>query len=137
MRGRNISPLEKEEAVRITKANMIYDESLERIQRTVKSPFNKHEQALPKGYPLLPPKNFFSEKERRLKKEEEVIRQVVSTVENDAAEKSRIVTKAIYDARIHTSGKKMFVNRPLSASELHLASSPLLRHSSSKNVMRF
>jgi len=132
-----LTPLQKEEAVRITKASMIYDESLERIQRTVKSPFNKFEQVVPKGYPLLPPKNFFSEKELRIQKEEEAIREVVLSVENDAAEKSRIVTKAIYDARAHTSGKKEFLYRPLSASELHLASSPLLRHSSSKDVMRF
>lgn len=131
-----LSPLQKEVKVRNKQAERFFDQSLELFNRTTSSPFENHENSYQKGYPLLPPKNFISEGAKRIQRDEANARNLVIQVENNTMDKTKIVSKAIYDARASVSGKREFLHRPLSATELKLATSPLLRNASSKNVMR-
>jgi hypothetical protein len=95
--GKNvgIGPNPEEKLVQSKIYQGVYDDSLKKIHGITASPFEESGSArcVPKGYPLLPPKDFRSEKEKRVSREEKRVHKIVTKVESEAEEMSRIVTK--------------------------------------------
>ena len=87
-------------------------------------------------HPVVP-SDFIGNHEKNLAKERKHIESVYKSVENHTSEKRNIIANAIQKARKHCSGKRAFLNKPLTSTEKALAESPLLQHSTAKNHFRF
>ena len=75
--------------------------------------------------------------EKKLQKERQCIENVYREVEEHTNEKKNIIANAIQKARQHCSGKRSYLNKPLTSTEKALAESPLLENSTAKKHFRF
>ena len=128
-----IDPLTKENQIQRKIAIQALEDGY--MAETLKGPFE--DAIVNPQYPFEDVPDYRLSKEKRLQKERQYIENVYKDVEEHTTEKRNIIANAIQKARQHCSGKKSYLNKPLTGTEKALAESPLLRNSTSKNHFRF
>ena len=93
--------------------------------------------AIDKQHPIEAVPDFRKLNKKRIESERRFIDGIYRDVEKYTDEKKNIIANAIQKARKNHSGKRSFLNKPLTTTEMALAESPLLNNSTAKNHFRF
>jgi len=128
-----IDPMTKENQIQRKLAIQALEDGY--MAESLKGPFDAAIVNPQHPFEVIP--DFRLSNEKRLQKERRYIENVYKDVEEHTNEKRNIIANAIQKARQHCSGKKSYLNKPLTGTEKALAESPLLRNSTSKNHFRF